>query len=541
MSDESTKSKRPEVASLNTQSAVWTYKNRPDSTRSIERIIELVDQRDELFRHISAHREIFEVDIPEQISPAILQAVQEFHDFFVGYTNYFFALAGDIDIPVEARSRESILTEALDNTRQLWGQLSRAINQRFNPVYAEKLADADEMAEEMLGRVGKLIRSKPIIYFDKSFHISRHPFQTNPLIGISLDRFRQTGEASFAHELGHHVFWNNGEIDRHSARLEEIREKIAYIFFHKSLPNVDLSNPNSTNNAIRALFEQYEIWTGWLEEVFADIFGTLILGPSFLKSVQDIIVREWIRDTTELLIHDGEHPKPALRPYIALETLRYVAEHSGESFKAALVELTDLFEARWAERLWPAAKAQEEQSSQEISASTPHSGVGRDQSLVSLEDLRSQVAPMVRMVLSTATWIADSADDQKPQTLLEAIQYWGREGSKEEMKEVVEMGELVRSDRIDDPKRRMSPPLHIGNQVNLLLPDENRLFDRFVTFMARRLEEKKEAGNTQLKELWFYILEFNLNLEQGVRIHNEWEYHSHPVSHVHDSDGNVYT
>ena len=98
-----------------------------------------------------------------------------------------------------------MLARALENTRNVWATLSLAINQRYNPTYQPKLADIDAMRDEMLKRVGGIVDRKPIVYFDKIFHITRYPYQAVPILGIPLDRHMFDGASAMAHELGHHV------------------------------------------------------------------------------------------------------------------------------------------------------------------------------------------------------------------------------------------------------------------------------------------------------------------------------------------------
>ena len=141
------------------------------TTRVVEatpqRIKELTLQRNELFGQIKAHRDA----VAELHHPSIEQAIGEFYNFFAGYTNYFWRLPPS-QVRGHGRTYESLLSGVLDNTRGPWEQLSRAINQRFNPVYRKDLAEADGIAKDLLKQVGDVVYGMPILYFEKFFQIS---------------------------------------------------------------------------------------------------------------------------------------------------------------------------------------------------------------------------------------------------------------------------------------------------------------------------------------------------------------------------------
>jgi hypothetical protein len=99
--------------------------------------------------------------------------------------------------------------------------------------------------------------------------------------------------------------------------------------------------------------ETVKVCLNWLEEIFADIYGTLIAGPAFALSIQKMLLEKVNRDN--LLKDDGEHPIPYLRPFIRTQVLREIADEEekkgNKSFatdlRAQAKELEEQWEAHW--------------------------------------------------------------------------------------------------------------------------------------------------------------------------------------------------
>lgn len=62
----------------------------------------------------------------------------------------------------------------------------------------------------------------------------------------------------------------------------------------------------------------------WAEEIFADAYGCFIAGPVMARDFQDLM-RD--NDVSSLLVDDGEHPMPVLRPLLYCDALKIFAEH----------------------------------------------------------------------------------------------------------------------------------------------------------------------------------------------------------------------
>ncbi len=68
-----------------------------------------------------------------------------------------------------------------------------------------------------------------------------------------------------------------------------------------------------------------ELWVNWLEEIFADVYGTLLAGYPYAVSAQERMA-EQVNRVDDFLEADEEHPCVHLRPLISLYTLGYITQ-----------------------------------------------------------------------------------------------------------------------------------------------------------------------------------------------------------------------
>jgi hypothetical protein len=337
-----------------------TPEPEPDSTQVDYRIEELRNQRLQLLGQVQDHIKKLE----GEGNPIITEALKDFQSFFQDYTDYFFEETKQEAFSNQKITYARILATALENTRLAWSTLSLAINQRFNPVYIERLTQIDKLGKALLEKSRLLVTTDPIIYFDKIYHITRYPYQMHPLLGVPLDRFDGDDQSAIAHEIGHHIFWNKGELEEYTDRMQRLREGVASIIFQSDqLPLNRLDLEESEKN-VKASFEKFHTWLDWREEVFADVVGTLLIGPRYAKSAQDILVQERLGERSNLVQHDHEHPMPALRPFLASTTLQIIASQSTDEFGKVLTEFAHKLEERW-RPFWEAGVQFEAENPQE--------------------------------------------------------------------------------------------------------------------------------------------------------------------------------
>ena len=81
-----------------------------------------------------------------------------------------------------------------------------------------------------------------------------------------------------------------------------------------------------------------QLWSVWLEEVFADICGELMLGPACVQSLMKHL-RLQIRETDDRRYNDRVHPIIHLRPLLQIKALRLANEGSNNELGKELDKL----------------------------------------------------------------------------------------------------------------------------------------------------------------------------------------------------------
>jgi len=338
---------------------------------------------------------------PDPQSKQLSKLIGEFGQFARSYFDFF--LRGK---PINSLSQD--LNTALTRLQTEAETINRACQQRETPEFSGFLAQADELARKYYERFhGYKFDSAalPITYFDKLFGIRRSLYTPYPLLSIPLLVFNDPGqwEGGLAHELGHYIYWNSSALKTFGS----IRPRLECAV----LQAMNISCENYATFEVGA--KVADIWIGWLEETFADICGTLLVGPNFVASGQ-LLAEEM---GASLASDDGEHPAPFIRPLIAIETLAWVTEQLEKSNKpeaaaqrAKLKEIIRLFNDRWAEKL----------------------RIGREQlhedSGLKMAKVEQQVGAVVRAILSdgqghagTATWVG--IDGHTPASLGSLFDY----------------------------------------------------------------------------------------------------------------------
>ncbi len=181
--------------------------------------------------------------------------------------------------------------------------INRAILQRVSgtSLMKERLALADRLAWSALQlavSAGLLQPDKKltaVTYFQKSPNIRVIPYAPVALVGVpyscqQLDR----DLLATPHEVGHYVFWHG------TYSGVTLREYLVSQLGEKSAPD-------------------YQLLLQWLEEIFADVYGTCVAGPVLALDFQDLQLHT---SRQQFVTDDGDHPVPVLRPYLQLQILR---------------------------------------------------------------------------------------------------------------------------------------------------------------------------------------------------------------------------
>ncbi len=273
--------------------------------------------------------------------PGLSKLLEEFSAFAKDYTSLLEKTPESISRP------PFVLNMGVARLLQEWSVLSRACEQRLG--LAE---DANDTAgfQWNLREAGELAKNycdhwhpqrpieapyqelrEPVVYFEKLYRISRAAYAPEtPVVSIPLTDYNDsTCWQALAHELGHHIYWNGVDL-----RTSEMVHKRLHDAMAEALSAPLLESSSKALDQAR-LWGRYadrmRLWGHWLEEVFADVCGTLLAGPYYAASAQDLMA-DRINKTEDLTKGDYQHPSAYLRPLISLQVLREIAKHSNASF-----------------------------------------------------------------------------------------------------------------------------------------------------------------------------------------------------------------
>lgn len=247
---------------------------------------------------------------------------------FVKFSDEYIELLGKV--PGTISRNCFVVNNGIEKLLQEWNVLSRASEQRLIGDLKENLDKASDMAKTYCDKWNAIPRDKPyhaletpVVYFEKLFRISRAIYAPQiPVISIPLTDYDQPENwQSLAHELSHHIFWNGFNPDEISAAHQELDRNISTQLFSTQTSTSILGKIRS----LRQQVDRVEIWENWLEEVFADVYGTLLAGLPYAISSQDRMAVRVNRDD-DFLLADHHHPCVYLRPFISLYTLDFVAK-----------------------------------------------------------------------------------------------------------------------------------------------------------------------------------------------------------------------
>ena len=184
--------------------------------------------------------------------------------------------------------------------------INRAILQRVSgtSLMKERLALADRLAWSALqlavsaGLLQPDKESTATTYFQKSPNIRVIPYAPVALVSVPYSSQQLDRDLlATPHEVGHYVFWH-GVYGTGSLR-EHLVKQLGQIV-----------DENSSD---------YALLLNWLEEIFADVYGTCVAGPVMALDFQDLQLHA---SRQKFITDDGQHPAPVLRPHIHLQTLR---------------------------------------------------------------------------------------------------------------------------------------------------------------------------------------------------------------------------
>jgi len=285
-----------------------------------------------------------------ELPEGLVKLVKDARDFAHRYRDYFTNLPEAV-ITLETVDPWNLVDQARESLVKEWDILRQALEQRSNPFYEPRLKEMDELARECLEPLFPLeVAQVSKTYLHKIYDITRFAFSEIPLLGAPFAALHLPETwLAIPHEAGHYIFWNS------TKTLEE------FAGFYSSLETtmVKALEASQAELKLRGYFrrsgEVYRIWLAWLNEIFADIYGTLLAGPAVGWGIQSVLrARLGMRDLYHLH-EDEDHPHPYLRPYIHITTLRQMAKFCAGNSPDLATELekaADNQERSWLDS-WP--------------------------------------------------------------------------------------------------------------------------------------------------------------------------------------------
>lgn len=353
--------------------------------------------------------------------------------------------------PDEIFIRRFALATGIQRLQQEWNTLIRACEQRLGPYPAPPQDSPQEDPDDFRANLRRaeaylsnycrrwlpgtnpyLRIQTPVVYFEKLFGISRAIYKPEiPIISIPLSDYNDTTRwQALAHELGHHIYWN-------ALPLEDSEQ------LHTRLH--EAAGKRVEGKA------RIRLWSNWIEEVFADVLGTLLAGPSYAISAQDLAA-DCVDELQALAHHDHQHPCTYLRPLVSIQVLREMAARSeSPDFRAAMTGdgsgdtgLVARIEERWAA----------------FCGSAPELKLAGGN--LKLKSLTQNVQPIVEAILNEAVWPGEK-------TLWELVNFYGQHLNDSEVERQGWLG--LSPDDLEPVPETLPDPLKIALPSAPQMPD----------------------------------------------------------------------
>lgn len=255
-------------------------------------------------------------------------------------------------------SKALILNRALSTALEEWDTIRHALEQRDNNRYKDILFELDTLANEILLPLFDrewLEENGVFTYIHKLFDIRRFAFSRSPLVGAPYAALNAP-EAWLAipHEAGHYIFWNGTEtFDEFNKFYRGLQTSVLDVI--EKIPEARVSGGH-----FRRKGRLLQTWLNWLDEIFADVFGTLVAGPAYAWSMQfNLRATLSLRD----LYHsheEPEHPNPFIRPFFHIAALREMARASVGEFASQLMAEANALDISWRSSWFDMSSADEE-------------------------------------------------------------------------------------------------------------------------------------------------------------------------------------
>lgn len=264
------------------------------------------DEEDGLLRQLNTQT------VPR--SNTIKHLLQELHDYGLSHFSYFYEAFTKKTIDgKDASARAENLEKDKEYsyatvfnwiTTQISNDLSiilRAWDQRRdNQNYRVALEKADKFAQLALCpaiKCGYIPDGTSVLcYFQKSYRVRLMPYANVVLVGVPFSALEVPRDfLAIPHEVAH------------------------FVFRHGTLANKGAEQPYKSDNesiasSLKWAFRKNdEYLQHWVEEMFADMYGCVIVGPVIALDFQDLQMDDRLEEFADTTI-DYEDPPPMLRP-----------------------------------------------------------------------------------------------------------------------------------------------------------------------------------------------------------------------------------
>lgn len=454
--------------------------------------------------------------------PGLRTLLQEFSGFANDYIHFLKRT------PKSVSRSPFVLNMGVNRLLEQWSILSRACEQRWGPAQDPNDQTGFEYNLRQAGRFAKIYcdrwcpegdikasyqeLSEPIVYFEKLYGISRAIYAPSiPVISIPLtDYDDSTRWHALPHEVGHHIFWNGVDLETSRDVHEGLHSAIA-----KAL-SVSISPSGSRTPGRVYLWAPWlvraRLWGNCAEELFADLVALLLAGPEYAISAQDMVA-DRVDEVADLVKDDQEHPCGYLRPLIALQALREIADRSTDkAFGTALEGLVERLESRWMGFCEQARMRELEETG------------------LTMEVLAEDIPIVVRAILDAPVWPHDKS-------LWDLIDFYGKEPTRAH---VDKLERMEVTPLLPIPGGRWP----IKNYPSAEIADSD-CFKRFRKDLQRRVDNAGLDEKEKPRAFWLALLGLELSEAADYHIHRYCtRRHSHfghcyGKRHRHPMDGST--
>jgi len=297
--------------------------------------------QENVFNDIQSWVEMYRTRVEEGKYPekyqTLYQLLRDFEVFSRSYRAYI-----ESDKVTEAILTEKNITETylkdqvLEIVLDEWDVISQTLQQRELSRYENWLLKADKKVLERLPK-----NCLPMVTMLGKANTSRfNLYSPIAIASIPRDQYPGGDLMGLSHEVGHHVYASLKSSSSNLLNHNDLR-KVVQESSNEAISTYKFDNPELVKSFIEGLL------LAWMEEIFADLYGTLLDGAKFIASYLDILSRK-TEQIADLLKSDGDHPSSFLRFWLRVDTLRLIDEARKEKpGDGEINQMIDELESEW--------------------------------------------------------------------------------------------------------------------------------------------------------------------------------------------------